>query len=102
MSGPGALLELQLPPFDLEVVATRFQAFELDKHLAGAMLDVHRSRGRPERADPQNRQRNQHYSLAGSHLIFSATRSSALRARRLLSTSAATARLFRPTSLSRG
>jgi len=43
--GPSALLELQLPPLDLEVVTARFQTLELDKHLAGAMLEVNRGRG---------------------------------------------------------
>src|SRR5262249_14673903 len=52
--GPGALLQLQLAPLDLEVVTARVQPFELDKHLARAMLDVDRARGRLQRSNPQN------------------------------------------------
>jgi hypothetical protein len=32
--GPSALLELQLPPLDLEVVTAGIQPFELDKHFS--------------------------------------------------------------------
>src|SRR5882762_9099718 len=32
MGGPGTLLELQLAPFDFQVVAARVQSLELDEH----------------------------------------------------------------------
>jgi len=38
VSRPGALFELELPPLDLQIVAARVQPFELDEHLARAML----------------------------------------------------------------
>src|SRR5579863_7495134 len=101
--GPRALLELELAPLDVEVVAVRIQLLELHEHLTRAVLAVNRARGRAERPEPEDRDCEQEH-LAGEkiHTIFSATRNSALRARGFLSTSASAARALRPTSFRRG
>jgi hypothetical protein len=53
MRRPGTLLELQLPPLDVEVVAAGVQALKLDEELARAVLAVDRARGAAEHAQPQ-------------------------------------------------
>src|SRR6185437_15696917 len=100
MRGPCALLELQLPPLDLEVVALAVQPFQLNEQLACAVLAIDRARRRTERRQPQHRHGNSEDSV--THTTFSAARKSALRARGLRFTSASLGRHLRPMSFSRG
>src|SRR5205807_1351013 len=58
VGGPCALLELQLPPLDLQIVAPRVQSLELDEERPRAMLAVDRSGGGAERRQPQQRHGN--------------------------------------------
>ena len=58
---PGTLLELQLAPFDLQVVALDVEPLELHEQLARAMLRVdspgrRRERRRPQQRDSQDQQ----------------------------------------------
>ncbi len=53
VSGPGTLLELQLAPFDVQVVALRAQLLELNEQLARAVLAVDRARGRQQAPRPK-------------------------------------------------
>lgn len=54
LGGPGALLELQLSPLDLEVVPASIQLLELDEQLPRAMFAIDRARSRGERPEPEN------------------------------------------------
>ena len=92
MGGPGALLELQLTPLDFQVVPAPIQGLELHEQRARAVLAVDRTGGRAERRHPQQRQRRATAARRPLHGSFSATRSSALRARGLRATSASPGR----------
>src|SRR5262249_47180029 len=103
---PGTLLELQLPPFDLERVAPIVEPLELDEQLARAMLRVDGARGGGEHRNPERgNDDRQEFRREESHrhpLTRSATRSSALRERGLFARSASLGRILRPTILKRG
>src|SRR5690349_15974381 len=58
MRRPRALLQLQLTPLDLEVVALVVEAFELDEQLTSAMLRVDGARSGGEHAEPQRDRHN--------------------------------------------
>src|SRR5256886_13998503 len=100
VGGPCALLELQLAPLDLQIVAPRVQSLELDEERARAMLAVDRSGGGAERRQPQQRHGNRERP-AGAHASSYATQSRALRARGFRSSSAAVGRVLRPLSFKR-
>src|SRR5262249_31687027 len=53
MRGPGALLELQLAPLDLEIVALVVEPLQLHEELARAVLRIDRARGGAEGGDPE-------------------------------------------------
>ena len=84
MHRPGALLELQLPPLDVELLRALLLALELGEQLARLVL-----RGdEAERAGDQQREQDE---VEPRHLrrsaALSATRRTALRARGLAATS---------------
>ena len=53
MRRPGALLELQLPPLDLEVIALAVQLFQRDKQLTRTMLAINGPGRGAERQHPE-------------------------------------------------
>ncbi len=101
--GPGTLLELQLPPLDVQVVALRAQLLELRRTAAARGTC---SRPRPPRtAAPRPKEPRPQAPVSWQrqpHATLSATRSSALRARGLRATSSLPGRSLRPISLRRG
>src|SRR5579862_5042174 len=99
---PGALFELQPAPFRIEVVARAVQALELDEQFARTILGIDRTGAGPKHGTPQCRQREQHELTSGAQACLCATRSTALRERTLVATSAGPARSLRPMRLNGG
>src|SRR5512139_2116747 len=101
MRGPGALLQLQLAPLDVEVVSAIGELLQLVEAVAGFLLAVDDAERRHEHRDPEHS--HQLPPLRELHAAtLSATRSTALRARGLAATSASPAITAPPTSLRRG
>src|SRR5690606_4205618 len=86
--GPGGLLQLQAAEIDVELVALVDQPGQLDEQLAMLVARVHHAdRGDHVRGQQYEDEEAGHVATAG----YSATRSTALRARGLAASSAASA-----------
>src|SRR5690606_9373768 len=88
---PGGLFQLQPAEIDVEFVARLLQPAGLDKQHAVAMARVHHRQRRGDVGDDQHGQQQARGHAASCSAGFSATRSTALRARGLAAVSASSA-----------
>src|SRR5688500_12088591 len=68
MCGPRALLELQLPPLDLQIVPAIVEPLELYEQLTGTVLGIDRPRRRAQYSKPQpQHEQIQHFGIEQAH-----------------------------------